>query len=774
MSLIHWYPLNGDLKDYGEKPVDLVNNGATVNTAGKIGNCYSFDGTNDRCSVPVAESITYPFSLCAWIYPTNVSAGTFQYIISYNTASGGSANHIVAFCFNYSSTLSFIVGGSVFTTGVALSNNVWYHVAVTADANKNVISYINGVKKTTSTGGATTNATWITLGARSNSNTGGVGGASYYFTGKLNDVRIYDHALSAKEVKEIAKGLVLHYNFEDPWIEPTTNLISSITGSTLLKKAGNGIDVQTASGDAHCSLNLSTTTVQGNTYTLSFDVSGMGSSDRCSFGLWFSGGVGQKYDTSIHNGHNVIKCTNFPAVVSLLTFDDANRSNTNVIHIRNFQFEAKDHATPYVSGTRSVGTVYDNSGYGYDGTVNGTVEIVSDTASGEKSIKLAASSTQYIDCTKGPFLNGVDSCTFNVWCKPSTTSVLGLFSLEKDNYWRISLCQSTNSVRIRDITDSAKDLSVGTYTANEWAMVSVTYNKGTATTYKNGVQVATASIGGTTMNTNQNWLALGKSHQNSCFYNGLIGDFKIFATALSADDILAEYQRKAAIDKNGNLFTGEFVETESVSSPKVNKTDVVSASSLSEGLITQRLSDGSTWQRVYFFDYDIAGSVFTTETAKSCNTTGKFSVLGSLESYVPESGWYEFYYKERNGNNSNYVRWKQSFNPLSRYTTGTSGTPSEYTFISGTTPYGDFSGLTRYNSSDNKNCYLRGATSWWAAIAPYGTSYDVFPDMWGNSTRNHHQELWIRIDDMKTGINFTNSSVKLNGTAITADEFIEL
>lgn len=39
---------------------------------------------------------------------------------------------------------------------------------------------------------------------------------SAYFplNGQLNDVRIYDNILSAKEIKEIAQGLILHYKLD--------------------------------------------------------------------------------------------------------------------------------------------------------------------------------------------------------------------------------------------------------------------------------------------------------------------------------------------------------------------------------------------------------------------------------------------------------------------------------------------------------------------------------------------------------------------------------
>jgi hypothetical protein len=79
----------------------------------------------------------------------------------------------------------------------------------------------------------------------------------------------------------------------------------------------------------------------------------------------------------------------------------------------------------------------------------------------------------------------------------------------------------------------------------------------TLTLYVNGSQRAQVATNGTIYLNNT--LNIG-GRQNTAGYNGSISDFRIYATALSADDILTMYKNSGIIDNKGNVYAYEFKE----------------------------------------------------------------------------------------------------------------------------------------------------------------------------------------------------------------------
>ena len=65
MALQIWLPLNGDLTQQGLSNVTVTNNGATVDNNGKIGKCYSFNGSSNYITISsfsVPENFSFWFS----------------------------------------------------------------------------------------------------------------------------------------------------------------------------------------------------------------------------------------------------------------------------------------------------------------------------------------------------------------------------------------------------------------------------------------------------------------------------------------------------------------------------------------------------------------------------------------------------------------------------------------------------------------------------------------------------------------------------------------
>ena len=203
MSLRVWLPLNGSLKNQGLDKVTVTNNGATIDNNGKIGKCYSFDGSNDYITV---QDVNLPnvWSYSCWLY-SEVSSRSWEVVITCNINGGDADMQLGLYTRPSGNNIQNTANGQ-YNASIPMTYGQWNHFVGTFDGS-NLKTYLNGILVNTK---AITNTKLdrpkLTIGARCR-------GSNYdcYFKGKLNDIRIYDHALSPLEVKKISQGLILHY-----------------------------------------------------------------------------------------------------------------------------------------------------------------------------------------------------------------------------------------------------------------------------------------------------------------------------------------------------------------------------------------------------------------------------------------------------------------------------------------------------------------------------------------------------------------------------------
>ena len=177
------------------------------NSSCKIGNCVSFDGTDDYIEIAKSRDIQLhpemPFTISAWVNSRNAASN--QFIIGDRDGTpdgwrfdfeGGSSN--LQWTFDQSTN-----DITCKTPASSVSSDTWHHVVVTNDGTSNSDCsgfdiYIDGVSQSlgdTSTGTVTdpTNSIPITIGSSQ--------GSSAFMNGMMDEVKIYSRALSADEVR---------------------------------------------------------------------------------------------------------------------------------------------------------------------------------------------------------------------------------------------------------------------------------------------------------------------------------------------------------------------------------------------------------------------------------------------------------------------------------------------------------------------------------------------------------------------------------------------
>lgn len=608
MSLQIWLPFtDGTLRQQGSKRV-TVSSGGTVSlsNSGKLGKCATFTSTAGGLTIPPAAmtSFTTKCSVCFWL-KINGWGSSYDTYFQAGTGSTPWAAYIFGFLRNgTNSTICFTIGnGSSASNNSYLSStlslNTWYHVALTYETGK-VKIYLNGNldhEYTTSIIPAFSSITKISIG-RSNSD------SSYQTQCNMNDLRIYDDCLSAAKIHNIAQGLVLQYLLNSKYIENTTNLITTsdclsstcYNGATSKYGYGTSTDIYKTTGtfqNRFCTkvymgtagnaarpyvyfsnLFVSDGTNQPEYKTLSFDYYGT-IGEYVNFYKLGSGTAIGTYKVS--NGQIQIgtftnsgdipvvknKWNHIELVLHGTTSANAEwgycilgaqhtSTTTNYWLFANGQIETKDHATGYAGpgGTRTNTVIKDISGFRNNGTINNTALITTDVIKNQNSYSL----------------NGVD----NPITLPNLSTLVplgeftacGWFKKFTDQWsskaWETifggpsgfefsSKSSSTNSPLLY-----AYSWNKGTYAYtldawHHWAMVRTA--SGT-TFYLDGQAVISGTAG--TIPSGNYFIGAWSSATGQNF-KGLMQDFRIYASALSANDILSIYNNDAYIDTNGEI-----------------------------------------------------------------------------------------------------------------------------------------------------------------------------------------------------------------------------
>jgi hypothetical protein len=167
--------------------------------AGKLGQALDFDGVNDYVRSGLGAAATQTeYTWSAWIYPKQIAEGG---LVGYGSSAGG--NFIDGLTIDSSGSVILWLDGFALTSNNVLSTNNWYHIVGTMSQTVNATTiYING-SLDVSGASAVWDAEGCTLLIGAEDTGSGCNSSLAEFTGLIDDVRIYNRALSPQEIKRL-------------------------------------------------------------------------------------------------------------------------------------------------------------------------------------------------------------------------------------------------------------------------------------------------------------------------------------------------------------------------------------------------------------------------------------------------------------------------------------------------------------------------------------------------------------------------------------------
>ena len=168
---------------------------------GQRGKALSFDGLDDYVRIEASDSldVTSQVTVEAWVYPKAYvdHDGSNSHIASRTNTMGGHIYVLSVYPDSHKASYSVNPNPDQHPSSDDLFLSTWTHLAVTYDGSY-VRLYINGIFDSSyaQSGSIETTTNWLAIGCNSY-------GATYaHFNGTIDEVRIYNRALSQKEIQE--------------------------------------------------------------------------------------------------------------------------------------------------------------------------------------------------------------------------------------------------------------------------------------------------------------------------------------------------------------------------------------------------------------------------------------------------------------------------------------------------------------------------------------------------------------------------------------------
>lgn len=639
MSLQFWFPFNGNYNNQGLDDNNPIPSGTlTYADSEKLNKCAVFGSS--YFNFPYYHAATNELSIAFWVNPQ--TPRNWSDIFSLGAAANRleKDNSTSGYRWYSSSSLSLLTNGVLLFN---LPSKQWNHIIMTADGSK-VKWYVNGNMTGEYTQTATISQIFETntflIAARTTS-------GSQKYSGHINDFRIYDHALSKKEVSELAKGLIFHM--------PLNN--NGMSGINLLK--GNYSAITDANGTRSTGSAIFDTSLMalndliGKTITFSFDYSCTGdklnSTGSCSkdrYGIHLSVSyVNAEGDTKsaypcadwleFTGTGRAIQTYTFPSTwqsindfsVALQPYNKPAANSVHIWHLKNLKIEIGSKATAYSPNPNDLGIIdtdiEETSGYNQQGRAVKRLLIDSDSPRYNVST-IWSDDSDFIHIPNLYNENSkISEITITGWFKTNTlnNTYPNMFNLGNNNFvrGRINNANSLWSYWNIDGVRCAITTTVNTMTDNKWHHYAFSFNNGIIEVYFDGILKGTydQSSKGTVLSVNQivDW-GLGGYTPTWEKFLGSQSDFRIYCTALSAEDIKELAEIRPGVDNLGNSYFAS-IEEEMNYSSSVSNTGIA--------MVSQAFYEDNIANFAYdteLFDYENV-EIYLKPTAATNNYTAR-------------------------------------------------------------------------------------------------------------------------------------------------------